>query len=394
LCAICDQGYFFESTLNQCAVCQPGGMSAMVFVILAAILIYPFFILISVIFNRLGVHLGDAVYFEAEDFMTTIFFQLSIKWTKYRISVVKLSRSFQKKLLRKCEQASLKLNSKLKIFVSMFQIISSMKHVLDISFPPGFSGVTSFMNVFNLGTFGLSCTVTFDFIDYLLFVTILPIVVIVVLMLFHQRYALTKSIFGVNVEDRIVGAWQSKIFFFLLFFLFFILPSVSSTIFRMFTCENIDPDNASGGSNLYLRADYTIACDSDRYHFGMWWAVGCIFLYPLGVPLFYYKVLFDNRENIVHRNEPFVLKDEMGQVIMDEEFPDDVKVDEDLTRARDDALHSVRFLFWQYEPEYWYWEVVETVRKILLTGALVLVDQGSTLQIIVGYAVSKDFMVD
>ncbi len=71
----------------------------------------------------------------------------------------------------------------------------------------------------------------------------------------------------------------------------------------------------------------------------------------VGVPLFYFKVLWQNYEYIVQRNEPFFLKDENGQVITDEDFPDEVKVDEALTRARDEALHSVKFLYWQYEPE-------------------------------------------
>ena len=33
-------------------------------------------------------------------------------------------------------------------------------------------------------------------------------------------------------------------------------------------------------------------------------------------------------------------------------------------------------LFQQYEPKYWYWECIEMVRKLLLTGGMVLVADG------------------
>jgi hypothetical protein len=214
--------------------------------------------------------------------MTTIFFQISVRWTKYKIKVQTLSRSFQKKLFRQSEQASLKFNSKLKIFISLFQIVSSMKTVLVINFPAGFASITSFISFFNLGSFALSCNVSFDFVDYLLFVTLGPVFIILILFLFHQRFAFEKLLLERSVDDHVKSEWQSKFYLYLLFFLFLILPSVSSTIFRMFSCENIDPDGTGDGSDFYLRADYTIACDSERYRFGMSWAIACVFLYPIG----------------------------------------------------------------------------------------------------------------
>lgn len=47
-------------------------------------------------------------------------------------------------------------------------------------------------------------------------------------------------------------------------------------------------------------------------------------------------------------------------------------------------LQSLVLLFEAYEPQYWYWEVIETIKRIMLTGVLVLIAQGTAAQIVVG----------
>jgi hypothetical protein len=50
------------------------------------------------------------------------------------------------------------------------------------------------------------------------------------------------------------------------------------------------------------------------------------------------------------------------------------------------------FLYKDYQPEFWYWEVVETLRRIAFTGGLVLVWQGSSMQIIVAIVAAIAFI--
>ena len=47
------------------------------------------------------------------------------------------------------------------------------------------------------------------------------------------------------------------------------------------------------------------------------------------------------------------------------------------------------FLVRDYKPEYYYWEVVEMIRKLLLTGMIIFVDAGSTAQVFVACVVSS-----
>jgi hypothetical protein len=68
----------------------------------------------------------------------------------------------------------------------------------------------------------------------------------------------------------------------LLFYLsYVILPSVTSTIFETFLCENIDPYDEDGGADYYLQADRNISCSSTYYYHGVLYAVAMICVYPV-----------------------------------------------------------------------------------------------------------------
>ena len=74
--------------------------------------------------------------------------------------------------------------------------------------------------------------------------------------------------------------------------------SVSTTIFGSFNCTSIDPEKLLPGTPTYLRNDYSISCDSPRYRFGVVWAVVMIFIYPIGIPLMYFGLLYSARNAI------------------------------------------------------------------------------------------------
>lgn len=102
----------------------------------------------------------------------------------------------------------------------------------------------------------------------------------------------------------------------------------------MFPCQNVDPDESTGGEDEYLRADYSIACNSDRYYFGRAYAIVMIFVYPVGIPAFYFWLLYSCRQEIISR------------------FNIDA-TDEVALRMSKQKIGSVRFLFEAYKPEYW-----------------------------------------
>ena len=46
------------------------------------------------------------------------------------------------------------------------------------------------------------------------------------------------------------------------------------------------------------------------------------------------------------------------------------------------------FLYKSYKPEYWYWEVVETYRRLMLTAVLSVIASGSGAQIVTAMLIS------
>jgi hypothetical protein len=64
----------------------------------------------------------------------------------------------------------------------------------------------------------------------------------------------------------------------------------------------------------------------------------------------------------------------------------------DAARAKQAKLNSLSFLYESYQPRYWWWEIAETSQRLILTGVLVLIAQGSAFQIIVGAMLSLLFL--
>ena len=80
-------------------------------------------------------------------------------------------------------------------------------------------------------------------------------------------------------------------------------------------------------------------------------------IYPIGVPLLFAYLLFRKRERIKRPTEE---------------------------REKDEALFGMEFLFDNYKPKFWYFEIVVTVLRLLLTGVLGLIKPGSSTQMSVG----------
>jgi hypothetical protein len=62
-------------------------------------------------------------------------------------------------------------------------------------------------------------------------------------------------------------------------------------------------------------------------------------------------------------------------------------------RLRDNRIAELAFLFEAYEPRCWYFESVECMRRLMLTGLLVFVSPGRPLQIVCGAIISMIYML-
>jgi hypothetical protein len=219
----------------------------------------------------------------------------------------------------------------------------ALPFVLDITFPKSYNSSTSVFSIVNFNIFedlGISCLhSSYDYITSLLYITIFPVIILLLIGACYITH--TVIITGHIIQNQSTSTHQyalndikSKYFSFFLYFTYFVLPSISTTIFRTFSCQNIDPDNNdSNHDNLYMRADYSISCNSNRYYFGRNYAIVMIFIYPIGIPLYYFYLLYSVKDYIKNRY---------------------VHIESSHLRRHNNAVLSpLRILFDAYKPHFW-----------------------------------------
>ena len=96
------------------------------------------------------------------------------------------------------------------------------------------------------------------------------------------------------------------------------------------------------------------------------WAGFAILVYPIGVPVFFFLVLF-------------VTRDELFEPGTDTPNPD--------------KAEQLGFLYAGYTKKYWWWECVELFRKLMLTGILAFFKPGSPEQLFMAILLAVAFIV-
>ena len=319
--------------------------------------------------------------------------------------------------------------TKLKIVVATFQITVATPTTMDIGFPVNITAFLqglSFVNLNFASLVPLGCTAAYTFIDKLYLVTLFPVGIILLFFLcftaeymYHrriiQRNWFRQSGAKASKYDELKGKYLNYSFY----LSYLVLPAVTTIIFKMFLCTNVDPDGEdSSTADLFLTADMNISCTSPYYYRGVVYACLMIILYPVGIPLAYFVLLYRSREEIRTRvsvdgvpmrpaeagavdeaaDEPATtanpmladdgdieLSDIKTKHSIDEAITDPTAETETEIEANEPTKLSVSaanlaFLWKAYEPRYWYWEVIETTRRLMLTAALSAISPGSAPQ--------------
>jgi len=195
------------------------------------------------------------------------------------------------------QRAGEKVGNKLRILVSLVQVLTPLGIVYSIPFPNIFDSMLRWLNVFELNlieVMPLACIFDTSYHSTLLLRTLLPLAVLAILYFIREwavRKAEAKS--KTHEADAFFFAWVKDgtvtVAFFLLFLIY---PSTSQNIFYAFQCLSIDD-----GRNL-LRADLSIDCDSAA-HWGFWfYALLMMFVYPFGTPALYFCILWYHSDEV------------------------------------------------------------------------------------------------
>jgi len=144
-----------------------------------------------------------------------------------------------------------------------------------------FENVLSALAVVNIDiipSLGMSCKLSsFDYTDKIFAVTLVPLFI---------GFILLMTSFLFNSRQRIIDI--------LLALSFIVLVGVSTTLFHFFKCDLMAlPD---GTAEAYLFKDYSVDCSTSKYRTVSIFAAIMIAVYPIGIPVSYFALLFKHRK--------------------------------------------------------------------------------------------------
>lgn len=182
-----------------------------------------------------------------------------------------------------------------------------------------------------------------------------------------------------------------------------LLPPIASTLFLAVQCSPYDFGDE--GRRTFVNIAPTVSCESSRWRFVILpYAVSNIVLYVIGVPLVYAVCLFKYRHKLNPRDDTDMLEsnafiDKMSRSVSFKHIVHASamwqrklhNVRKTFTTTSDGDFHAIaaiRFLWSDYKPRYFYWEVVEIARRVLLTLVLAVVAPGKSSQLAVAFVLS------
>jgi hypothetical protein len=135
--------------------------------------------------------------------------------------------------------------------------------------------------------------------------------------------------------------------------------------------------------------DYSVSCTSSRYAFGVVWAAAMVVVYPVGLPVCgdlwlmflwsFYLLTFAFQMFFLfalYLNRHIISRQDREATLASYEYTRDSKAS---SWIHDPT--ALLFLYQDYEPQYWYWEIVETYRRLLLSAVAAIVSDDVGVQV-------------
>ena len=278
---------------------------------------------------------------------------------------VTVSRSSWRKYLQSISivLSRISLQAKIKIVVSFLQIVAAIEPVYGVRIHKEFKNFFRFLILVN---FNLSQLIPGGCIGAMkkriMVSSLWPFALIIMLYLVIIIYSLimtkikSRGLLGIQQSIRRVTLCNSrqlwaKLIYITVVILYFVLPSVSNSIFDAIICRAFKTSDEEDTTRSYLVADWSILCDIDNTEFNslrtLFWTAFTI--WPILVPLIFVILLITIRKSV---------------------------------RAKRTTLltDACRFLWRDYKESMLFWEVFEIYRRLILTGLVNLIEleEGST----------------
>ena len=293
---------------------------------------------------------------ECGDGGTAATYALSAALVAAALAVLALLSSLRRRVrhsrtLRLLRHVARDVRAKVKQMIAFYQIATKVPDVFQVTMPSSVTQLLSVLDVFSLDVAGLGlplgCLGLGTFQNALYLNIVAPIVLMLLIWAGHALAACRTrggGSGGGTFAAGLIASLPANIVV-----LFFAFPTVSSLAFQAFSCEDFD-DGSS-----YLSADYSVDCnDEAQYAPVRRLASVAIALYPVGVPLLSLGLLLRARTAI-------------------------------LTEHPTPLSRALSFLHQDMEPRFFWWEIVEIGKKLLLVGFFTLIVPGTIVQLIAAF---------
>ena len=357
-CRVCSHpDHYFDSSSSQCLRCRWRGAAA-------------FFVAVGVVlgFLSLAVALATAIY--------------CLSFRRNRLG--KALRAAGAHLTR------FGLSEKAKLLLGFYQVAVSLPVVFDVPLPREYYAATRVFDIINLdwlsslSSLHASCVGPFEL--RLALKALLPLALLALYLVAYLASSARVQLAGLLLRvpasqlqadqlptsQRHAGDAMLAALPVVLVFLFCVVPSVSRDVFAAFVCDGFGYSDATStmtaiqdlSEHYYLHADYSVRCShasyrSHRYDRIRTLAYIFIAVWPLGVPC-----LFGGLLTVHHRRRSPILSRAIG------------------------------FLYREYAPDFFWFELLELARKLVLVGFLLLVPQRlSLVRILAGLLLMIAYLV-
>jgi hypothetical protein len=395
LCGVCKDDFYWDKNNLECTKCKAGKLKGMFSNELIAISVVGIiFIALMLIFFLPVVDSLE----EIENFRSTVRREYRLRFDIFKGEVQNGNKELQyvqpeKTLKQRIEEGPKLPNSaryrlgemiwngentmrtKVKILVGFGQILVLWPTQLQaVAWPKEFTQMTEALKLFSLDfrILPLDCAFTRDFYSKFTVATVAPLVLIVfICAFFFVRYVLAKTwklVTGskdlVNLGRRYVG-YATKCSFLLLFLIY---PSLSGTVLQYFSCKDV------GDDNLFIRYSIETSCQDDKYKNFKGGAIFFVILFPVGIPLLFLTVMARGMRHIKN-----------------------AEISREYAETHKDVIaynqKTYGWIYRDYKQEWWFWEILDIIKKFLLGAVVIFVDPGSDTQLYVAMFLSSLFLL-
>ena len=244
---------------------------------------------------------------------------------------------------------------KLKLFLGFAQCVSFFPITFStIHFPASFLNLSKFLELVSLdflSVFGAGiCQVATGFYRSFEFMFALLPAIVMATMLSYVFLLLIRTKKSKYTSESVVTRLYSLLFM----VVYTLYTGVSTKMFRLFKCREIM-------GVWYLTADYRVVCGGEEYTTHSAMAVVGMLVYTFGIPLFIF--------NVLHRNRKYLHKSRC---------PQDELYMNDRVKKEYGSIYS------DYTESNYAFDLLDLLRRLLLTGALILVGEQSNTQVFLG----------